>query len=253
MPFKKGHKTNVGRKQSKEHIEKCRKAKIGKKRPEHSEYMKKNSKLIGRKVTKEERKKISERMKKTIKENGHPRGFLGGKHSKESRKKMSIASKKNWSDPYNYVNSDEYRQILSDRASKLQQKGIFKNRYSNSKKGTYNINGKKIFFRSLWEANYALYLDFLIKQGQILKWEFEPDTFWFEKIRRGVRSYKPDFKILNNDNTEEYHEVKGWMDSKSKTKLNRMRIYYPEVKILLIDKDIYNDLKIKLGSMLKFY
>lgn len=127
------------------------------------------------------------------------------------------------------------------------------NKFKNMQSGDYDINGKVIYFRSLWEPNYALYLDFLIKQKQILKWEYEPDTFWFDQIKRGVRSYKPDFKVTNIDGSIEYHEVKGYMDAKSKTKLKRMRIYYPDVKMVLIDKAVYNEIKVKLGKVLKFY
>jgi len=73
----------------------------------------------------------------------------------------------------------------------------------------------------------------------IAAWEYEPDTFWFLHIRRGTRSYTPDFKIHNNDGTVEYHEAKGWMNPKSKTQLKRMAKYHPSVKIVLIDKDAY--------------
>lgn len=128
-----------------------------------------------------------------------------------------------------------------------------KNPYNRSKQGHYDINGKDFFFRSSWEANYALYLDFLIKQEKILSWEFEKDVFWFEKIKRGVRSYLPDFKVVNLDASIEYHEVKGWMDDKSRTKLKRMSIYHPQVKLVLIDKEPYGEIKKKLGILLKFW
>ena len=121
------------------------------------------------------------------------------------------------------------------------------------KRGHYDINGKDIFFRSKWEANYALYLDFLIKQKQIKKWEYEADVFVFEKIKFGTRRYKPDFKVYIGVNRVEYHEVKGHMTAKSKTQLKRMKKYYPEIKIVLIDKDVYQDIKKKLGKMLGFY
>ena len=58
---------------------------------------------------------------------------------------------------------------------------------------------------------------------------------------------------MNNDDSEEFWEVKGYMDSKSKTKLKRMAKYYPDVKLVLIDSTYYNDLKKKLGAILKFY
>jgi len=89
--------------------------------------------------------------------------------------------------------------------------------------------------RSSWEIRYAALLSFYEQQKIIKNWEYEPDTFWFDGIKRGVRSYKPDFKIFKNDGTIEYHEVKGRMDAKSRTKLNRMRIYHPEIEVVLID------------------
>ena len=99
-----------------------------------------------------------------------------------------------------------------------------------------------IFVRSAWEANYARYLNWLVAHSQIKSWEYEPDVFYFENIKRGTRSYLPDFKVENNDGTIEYHEVKGWMDATSKTKLKRMKKYYPDVKIVLVDKPVYNGL-----------
>jgi len=125
--------------------------------------------------------------------------------------------------------------------------------FGNIKKGTYDINGKKIFLRSGWEANYALYLDFLIKRKMIKSWEYEKDIFIFEKIKFGTRSYRPDFKIANNDGSFEYHEVKGWMTKRSKTQLKRMKIYYPNIKLILIDRKPYGEIKAKLGKLLKFY
>lgn len=101
--------------------------------------------------------------------------------------------------------------------------------------------------RSRWEMNYACYLDFLVKYKQIKDWEYESHTFWFDKIKRGVRSYTPDFLIYNNDGTIEYHEVKGFMDAKSKTKLNRMRIYYPKIKMVIIDSKRYKEIKKQSG------
>lgn len=102
------------------------------------------------------------------------------------------------------------------------------------KQGWREIGGKKKYFRSLWEANYARYLEFLKQHNQIKDWEHEPDTFWFNNIKRGCRSYLPDFKIINNNGSIEYHEVKGWYDERSKTKIKRMAKYYPDVKLIVI-------------------
>ena len=118
------------------------------------------------------------------------------------------------------------------------------------KPGWRTIGGKKCYFRSRWEANYALYLEFLKTQKQIIEWEYEPKTFWFEGVKRGTVSYLPDFRITNNNESQEYHEVKGWMDPRSKTKLKRMAKYYPEEKLILIQEKQYNEIKRKVGPML---
>lgn len=114
-----------------------------------------------------------------------------------------------------------------------------------SKKGWWESNldkGKKYYMRSTWEMNYAHYLDWLKKKKEIKKWEYEPDTFWFNNIRRGTCSYLPDFKIYQNDGTVVYHEVKGYMDSKSATKIKRMAKYYPNIKLIVIQKEEYKSI-----------
>ena len=98
-----------------------------------------------------------------------------------------------------------------------------------------------LYVRSSWEANYARYLNWLISIGEIDRWEYEPDEFEFTEIKRGTRFYLPDFKVFIGAEVE-YHEVKGWMDKKSKTKLKRMAKYYPEVRVIVIDGDAYRAL-----------
>lgn len=94
------------------------------------------------------------------------------------------------------------------------------------------------YFRSSWEANWARYLNWLIERKEVVRWEFEVDTFEFP-IKRGSRFYTPDFKVYYPDGTFAYHEVKGYMDQRSRTKLNRMRIHHPKVSLRLIDKGVY--------------
>lgn len=109
---------------------------------------------------------------------------------------------------------------------------------------TWGNGGKRadlggLYVRSSWEANYARYLNWLVAQRQIASWEYEVDTFEFQKIKRGTRFYTPDFKIHNPDGSIEYHEIKGYMDKRSATKLRRMAKYYPAVKVVLIDGPVY--------------
>lgn len=150
--------------------------------------------------------------------------------------------------------SQEHRQSLSNSHSGIMPVNMSSpGSYGHIQRGYFDINGTTMFFRSKWEANYALYLDFLIKCKEIKAWEFEPDTFLFEKIITGTRTYTPDFKVFLNNDLIEYHEVKGYMDPKSKTKLKRMRKYYPEVSMILIDKDVYYDIKKKVGKLCGFF
>jgi len=107
-----------------------------------------------------------------------------------------------------------------------------------------------IYVRSSWEANIARYLDWLISNKQIYRWEYESDEFEFP-VRRGARFYRPDFKIWDQENSKPYYwEVKGYMDSKSKTKLKRMRKYYPEVKIVLVDREQYRAIEKDVADLI---
>jgi hypothetical protein len=122
-------------------------------------------------------------------------------------------------------------------------------------KGWRELGGKRCYFKSLWEANYAMYLQWLKDREDIVDWDYEPETFWFEKknkkgevtggIKRGTNNYKPDFRVTHKKEVKypdgrksaiEFIEVKGFMDKQSATKLNRMRIYHPAILLRLVDK-----------------
>ena len=102
-----------------------------------------------------------------------------------------------------------------------------------------------IYFRSSWEYYYSLFLEKLRQERKIIDWKHEPKCFWFEGIKRGVRSYLPDFCITHLNGKEEWCEVKGYFDSKSQTKMKRMAKYYPEVNIRLVGSDWF---KVNLKS-----
>ena len=162
---------------------------------------------------------------------------LGKKHSDTTKEKLRIMAKeKGWGcwSKGRYLSEAHKAKISVALAGKMPENLTHPGKFNNVQRGWFNINGKEMFFRSKWEANYALYLDFLVRHKQIKQWEYEKDTFIFEHIKFGTRSYKPDFKVKNNDGTTEYHEIKGWLDPKSITKLTRMNKYYPQVKIRLV-------------------
>lgn len=181
-----------------------------------------------------DRQRCSEAAKEQIRKNGHPRGALGMKHTEGAKPRMSWQSRAKWDGMTEAQRSELTMKSMKGRAAAA---GCIAPRrpHGSWKAAWREIAGAKIYFRSRWEYNYAVYLQWLLENGKIAKWEHEPETFWFEKIMRGVRSYLPDFRVTENDGTVEYHEVKGWMDSRSKTTLRRMKKYHPAVKLRVID------------------
>lgn len=98
------------------------------------------------------------------------------------------------------------------------------------------VGSRKITFKSQAELSFAEHLELLREAHQIQYWGYEPhgSAFWFEGIRRGVHSYKPDFLVVTNSREVQWYEIKGYLDSRSVTKLRRMRKYHPQTKIVLV-------------------
>lgn len=192
----------------------------------------------------ERHRAVGESTRRHIKENGHPRGMLGKSQTREHLAKMQEGARK-WRDGLTAREKAAFydRQVRA----KIEKYGSGSpalrsgNAYSRTKSGKRpDLNGQ--FFRSSWEANYARFLNLLVKQGVVEGWEYEPDTFVFDKIKRGTRTYTPDFRVKKLDGGIYYVEVKGWMDKKSKTRLKRMAKYYPAVDLQLVDAKRYRAL-----------
>lgn len=188
------------------------------------------------------------RISQWIKDNGHPKGSLGHKHSNESLKKISIASKKMF---LRRTEEEESERIFKQLKTREKNGTLYNKRQKVSWKGGWRtVGGIKKYFRSRWEFNYATYLEFLKQHKQIKKWEHEPKTFWFESIKRGVRSYLLDFRITENNGDINYHEVKGWMDGRSITKIKRMAKYYPNIKLRIIDAKVYKNISKQVSHLI---
>ena len=123
--------------------------------------------------------------------------------------------------------------------------------YQNVQRGEYECSKGRMWFRSKLEADYALYLDFLVKQKDIKRWEYEAKNFEFP-VKHGTTQYKPDFQITENSGTIHYEETKGRMDSRSKTKLRRMARYFPDIKVILITQKEFNEIKRSLGKLIQW-
>lgn len=181
----------------------------------------------------------------------HPRGMLGKTQtarckavSKQRAQELVDRGEHSFQRPRSQEQLKKHSAFMSAR---LKTKGAI---YSNAKRGCRPDVGP-MFFRSRWEANYARYLTRRVSNGEIISWEYEVDTFWFEKIRRGVRSYTPDFKITGLNGDVWYEEVKGWMDAKSKTKLKRMKKYYPSTIVIVIGEKEYIAIEKELGAFIQ--
>lgn len=162
------------------------------------------------------------------------------KHTEKTKSEMSKRTKK-WMASLGTKKKSEM--LLKGLKTKEKNGTLHKERKTTWKAGWREIGNVKKYYRSRWEANYARYLEWLKSNGRIKKWEHEPETFWFEKIKRGTRSYLPDFRVEENNGNISYHEVKGWMDKRSITKLKRMKKYYPETTVVLIRKKEYDKIK----------
>jgi hypothetical protein len=193
---------------------------------------------------------ISKNSKEWIAEKGHPKGMLGKNHTEEFKQAVSKRSTEVWASK---TEDEQSAWILNTMKGRLAKYGTLapERLKTTWKQGWREIGGKNKYYRSRWEANYARYLDLLKGQKQIAEWEHEPETFWFEEIKRGCRSYLPDFRVTNLDGSIEYHEVKGWFDDRSKTKLKRMAKYHPHIKLRVIAKKEYSILVKQCSGIIK--
>jgi hypothetical protein len=168
----------------------------------------------------------------------HPRGMAGKRHSDATKESLRLSSKEYRASLTEDQASDIALKMMKTRVQKF---GCLAPKVSrgNWKAGWREIGGCKKYYRSRWEANYARYLEWLKSRGLIQGWEHEPETFWFDKIKRGIRSYLPDFRVTEIDESVTYYEVKGWFDARSKTAVARMGRYHPTIKLVLVFEKQY--------------
>lgn len=98
--------------------------------------------------------------------------------------------------------------------------GTYKGRgsaYSHTRSGYRADLGMNV--RSGWEANTLRVL-----RSYDIPFEFEPKVFYYP-IKRGNKAYTPDIYLKR---TDEWIEVKGYLDKNSEIKLKRFKKYYPD-------------------------
>jgi hypothetical protein len=196
------------------------------------------------KRTEEQNKKMVETMQK-VREAG------GGKISDEQRKILSEKLKNAWAsgeqakkqkqtclDKYgvdHHMKLPEFRllskvkhtgkKISEETRKKMSANSLRQTHRFSRCRGGYR-DDLKLYFRSSWEANYARYLNF-----KNVIWEYEPTVF---DLGEGY-TYTPDFRL--NDGT--YVEIKGWLTQQGKMKLERFKSKYPDVKLVLVNRNDY--------------
>ena len=122
-------------------------------------------------------------------------------------------SKKRTHPNFKKIKEQIEKQVFVEQEYK-QTKG---NAYRHTKSGYRKDLGMNL--RSNWEANFARILN-----AYEIVFEFEPKVFTYP-IKRGTKGYTPDFYFVNCD---EWVEIKGYLDEKSKIKLKRFKRYYPD-------------------------
>jgi hypothetical protein len=113
---------------------------------------------------------------------------------------------------------------------------LMRRNYQNSHQGYREHLGVSV--RSSWENNVLLWLN-----KQKYKWEYEPEIFYFEDIKRGTRGYTPDMKVWKGKKSDYFWiEVKGYLKPQDKTKIRRFKKRYPEefAKLKVITKNANN-------------
>lgn len=167
-------------------------------------------------------------------QNEHPKGMLGKHHSKETCKQLSLSHL----ELYKNMSEEEKHNKAMKSVNTRRKNGTIgttSNAYSRCKGGIREDLNQ--YFRSAWEANVARILNHLN-----IEWKYEYKRFNFDNEHEGVLSYQPDFYLPDYD---KWIEVKGWMDNKSKKRLNLFKKYYKTEyeKLYLIDESEYKKLE----------
>ena len=118
--------------------------------------------------------------------------------------------------------------------------------YKSNVKGWRMLGGKRIYFRSLWEIQYAQTLEWYKKNRKIIDWWYEPKVFDFpkDKYRTGPFYYKPDFLVFTSKREHPiWYEVKGYMTKDSAKKIKRFKKHYPEEEIVIIEKSWFQSMR----------
>lgn len=168
-------------------------------------------------------------------------------YTTEDCAKRSEIMKSKWKDPNSAYRKGSFLSELKERLSKARYN--VKQGYTRGIESNVSFGEKEYRFRSSWERNFAFYMEYIKCKREIKDWYYESEIFSFPQNEYGFKTYKPDFKIVHNDGSVEYIELKGWVNKKALDKMELMARYFPEVKIELYDGDKYNEIKKKYSHL----
>jgi hypothetical protein len=129
------------------------------------------------------------------------------------------------------------------------------------RRGYREIGGKKLYFPNKMMANYYRYLLWLKEKGEISDFEYEGqfprDEFTFDfrpfGVTRGCVTYRPDFAVRDKltDVRYRFKELTGRMRSDHRTKLNRMKKFYPRVIVDVVTYQDYQTIARQVGKIIQ--
>jgi hypothetical protein len=97
-------------------------------------------------------------------------------------------------------------------------------------------DGSHVCMRSNWEVTYS---EWLTENGY--EWMYEPETF----VLNDGSAYTPDFWVPR---LNAYIEVKGWMRDEHKKKIDSFRSNYPELSLIIANKEYLQNIECDLFS-----
>lgn len=136
-------------------------------------------------------------------------------------------------------------------------KGIrVRREFKNQPVNDMRIGMKFYNFKSKFEANWALYLQFLKEQGKIFNWDYENRTFEFphESSSQRFQQYTPDFVIWEKERGKPYYqECKGYYTGRDTTRFRRLLRHYPDIIIELVTQNKLYGKQAKSADFAKKY
>ena len=102
-----------------------------------------------------------------------------------------------------------------------------------SKYGAKSCYYNGILYHSKLEAKYAIGLDLCVKAKEIKSWERQVKIS-LDVNGYHIANYFCDFKIINNDDSEEFHEIKGFETEIFRLKRKLLEALYPNYKYIVI-------------------